>query len=96
MKPHLRFNDAAIEQLPVELQDLWQIINGKRLDREQMAAAFGRVIDLVRRQGRLLTLVQDNMASMRHKTEHVMFDLEATRRERDALQARIDQDPFQF
>jgi len=96
MKPHLHFDHVAVEQLPVELQDLWQIINGKRLDREHMAAVFGRVVDLVRRQGRLLTLVQDNMASMRHKTEHVMFDLEATRRERDALQAWIDQNPFQF
>jgi len=96
MKPHLRFTDTAIEQLPVELQDLWQILNGKKLDREHMTAAFGRVVELFRRQGRMLNLVQDNMASMRHNTEHLAFDLEATRRERDALQDRMDQNPFQF
>jgi hypothetical protein len=96
MKTHLRFDDAALEQLPVELQDLWQIIDGKRPDREKLVAAFGRVAELVRRQCRILNLVQDNMASLRHNTEHLAFDLEATRRERDALQDRMDQNPFQF
>ena len=49
-----------------------------------------RVIEGTRRRKRILTLVQEALSQLRLDMKYLMFDLEATRRERDALQGSND------
>ena len=46
---------------------------------------YNQVIDSVRRRRRILALVQDALSQLRLDIKYLMFDLEVTRRERDAL-----------
>ena len=44
-----------------------------------------RVIDSTKRRRRILNLVQEALGQLRLDMKYLVFDLEATRRERDAL-----------
>lgn len=86
---------STAEQFPAELRELWNLVDGcSRPDPEKLMAAVRRVTDLVLRQGRIQSLLQDNMSSLRHQIKHLTFDLEATRRERDARPDPDDPDQF--
>lgn len=54
--------------------------------------AFNRVVDSVRRRRRILGLVQEALSQLRLDVKYLMFDLDATRRERDELRARLEED----
>jgi hypothetical protein len=54
--------------------------------------AFNRVVDSVRRRRRILGLVQEALSQLRLDVKYLMFDLDATRRERDELQARLEEE----
>jgi len=56
--------------LPPEMQD-------------RLAPALHRVVDSTQRRRRILALVQDALGQLRLDMKYLMFDLEATRRERD-------------
>jgi hypothetical protein len=43
------------------------------------------VVDSTRRRRRILNLVQEALSQLRLDMKYLVFDLEATRRERDAL-----------
>ncbi len=95
MSTHAPFSGSTAEQLPAELQELWSLVEGcSRPDAEKLRVAVRRVTELVLRQGRILNLLQDNMSSLRHQIKHITFDLEATRRERDARPDPNDPDLF--
>ena len=47
-----------------------------------------RVVDSTKRRRRILNLVQEALSQLRLDMKYLVFDLEATRRERDALQQR--------
>ena len=49
-----------------------------------------RVLDSTKRRRRILTLVQDALGQLRLDMKYLMFDLEATRRERDEFRGRIE------
>ncbi len=73
------------ETAPVELIELATAI--ARLPAEHRAALrplMGKVIDNATRRRRILTLVQDALGQLRLDMKYLVFDLEATRRERDA------------
>jgi hypothetical protein len=70
---------AACEQLPTEYRDSIQPI-------------LQRVVDSTRRRRRILHLVQDALSQLRLDMKYLLFDLEATRRERDELRGKLDQD----
>ena len=61
----------AIAQLPAE----------QRLKVEPL---YARVAESTTRRRRILTLVQEALSQLRLDMKYLMFDLEATRRERDA------------
>ena len=60
--------------------------------RAKLEAAAQRVVESTQRRKRILNLVQEALSQLRLDMKYLMFDLEATRRERDELQAQIDGD----
>lgn len=81
----------AAEKLPQELLDLIVAVNN--LPAEQKARVeepLQRVIEGTRRRKRILGLVQEALSQLRLDMKYLMFDLEATRRERDTLSRDLD------
>ncbi|MGB1929937.1 MAG: transcriptional regulator [Mariniblastus sp.] len=73
------------EQLPMDLNDLLSAV--KTLPeqyRQKLERPLNRVTDYTRRRRRILNLVQEAMSQLRMDIKYLMFDLEATRRERDS------------
>lgn len=68
---------AAIDQLPAEAK-------------EKVAPLMTRVVESTRRRRRILSLVQDALSQLRLDMKYLMFDLEATRRERDDFRRRAE------
>lgn len=77
--------------LPQELVDLSRAIAELPAEhRVKLEAASKRVIESTQRRKRILNLVQEALSQLRLDMKYLMFDLEATRRERDELQQQID------
>ena len=77
--------------IPQELSDLNQAIG--RLsgeNREALEPHLRRVIEASHRRKKVLQLVQEALSQLRMDMKYLMFDLEATRRERDGLQEQLD------
>jgi hypothetical protein len=54
--------------------------------------AFNRVVESVRQRRRILALVQEALSQLRLDVKYLMFDLDATRQERDELRERLEED----
>jgi hypothetical protein len=52
-----------------------------------------RVIESTKRRRRILVLVQDALGQLRLDMKYLVFDLEATRRERDAYKQQLEGPP---
>lgn len=86
-----RFKDDQAEDLPAELVELGRLLES--IDGEKSAelqSSYNRVAESVLRRRRILGLVQEALSQLRLDVKYLMFDLEMTRRERDALQERIE------
>jgi hypothetical protein len=70
---------AAIASLPARYQDL-------------VAPALARVVECSTRRRRILNLVQEALSQLRLDMKYLIFDLEATRRERDQYKEMLEQD----
>jgi hypothetical protein len=82
---------ANVQEIPRELLDLAEAIS--TLPNEQRHAIepfLTRVIDSNRRRRRILNLVQDALSQLRLDMKYLAFDLEATRRERDEFQRKLE------
>jgi len=80
------------EELPIDIIELAQAL--QRLPLEQQAAiepVFARVVESTRRRRRILNLVQDALSQLRLDMKYLMFDLEATRRERDEYKRKSEE-----
>ena len=87
-----RFNDHETETLPVEMVELGRAICGlKGTEKEDVLLAYNRVSDSIHRRRRILNLVQEALSQLRLDVKYLMFDLETTRRERDQLQAQLEE-----
>ena len=89
-------NDASqptidtTEDLPADLVQLVETIGLLPAEhRGQIEPLLGRVVDSTRRRRRILTLVQDALGQLRLDMKYLMFDLEATRRERDEYRTKL-------
>ncbi len=83
-------NDSG-EELPRELVELGKRIS--QIPRElqgDLETYYTQVVDSVRRRRRILSLVQDALSQLRLDIKYLMFDLEVTRKERDALRERLE------
>lgn len=84
-------SDNAVEDLPHELEELGQKIRSLPAETQQeLATSYAKVVDCVKRRRRILSLVQEALAQLRLDIKYLMFDLEATRNERDGLQSQLD------
>ena len=78
--------EASTEELPQDLLDLAQAIATlPAAERSRIEPLVLRVMESPRRRRRILTLVQEALSQLRLDMKYLVFDLEATRRERDSL-----------
>ena len=83
---------SAADELPVDIVDLAAAISRlPESHRQQLEATFSRVVESTKRRRRILTLVQDALGQLRLDMKYLMFDLEATRRERDEFRRQIEE-----
>lgn len=86
-----RSTAATSQDLPADLVQLAAAINELPAEHAQaLAPLVDRVIESTGRRRRILSLVQDALGQLRLDMKYLMFDLEATRRERDDAQGRIE------
>ena len=79
-------------ELPAELAELIAVL--QQLPSETRTAiepALSRVVDSTRRRRRILTMVQEALSQLRLDMKYLVFDLEATRRERDDYRRQLEQ-----
>ena len=91
MKTHPRTNLKASEALPAELNEL--VSKMSRLPdeyRDELEPSLERVIEFTRRRRRILNLVQEALGQLRLDMKYLMFDLDATRRERDEYKSALE------
>jgi hypothetical protein len=58
----------------------------------ELEPLMDRVLDNTKRRRRILSLVQDALAQLRLDMKYLMFDLEATRRERDEYRRKLEEE----
>jgi len=83
---------SQVDELPADLQRLVVAIQALPEEHSgEVLAALERVVESTKRRRRILTLVQDALSQLRLDMKYLMFDLEATRRERDDYLAKLEQ-----
>ncbi|MEL7497141.1 MAG: transcriptional regulator [Planctomycetota bacterium] len=83
--------DNKQDQLPMDLNDLIQVVSDLPTEyQEQLEKPLGRVVEYTRRRRRILNLIQEALSQLRMDMKYLMFDLEATRRERDGYRDAMD------
>ncbi len=80
------------DETPIELQEMARAIESlPERYRDVVAPALTRVVECSTRRRRILTLVQEALSQLRLDMKYLIFDLEATRRERDQYKEQLDQ-----
>jgi hypothetical protein len=76
----------STDELPLDIIELAQVLQQLPLEhRLAVEPIFARVVESTKRRRRILNLVQDALSQLRLDMKYLMFDLEATRRERDVF-----------
>ena len=82
---------ATTEQLPADLVELEALLADLPAEhRRAILPVFDRVKESTLRRRRILNLVQDALSQLRLDMKYLMFDLEATRRERDEFRRQVE------
>ncbi|NOZ38633.1 MAG: transcriptional regulator [Planctomycetes bacterium] len=83
---------ATPEQIPADLQKLAIALNDIPDEYAvRLAPLVDAVVESTRRRRRILTLVQDALGQLRLDMKYLIFDLEATRRERDDYRLKLEE-----
>ena len=91
MNDTTRVLKSTADELPADVQELAQAIEALPLEhRLRIENVLGRVLESTKRRRRILNLVQDALSQLRLDMKYLMFDLEATRRERDAFKRKLE------
>ena len=81
------------DETPIELQEMAKAIESLPARyREKVAPAMQRVVQCSTRRRRILNLVQEALSQLRLDMKYLIFDLEATRRERDEYKQMLEED----
>lgn len=79
------------DAVPAEISDLAGAIGALPQEyRAGLEPILARVIEGIRRRRQILTLVQDALSQLRLDMKYLVFDLEATRRERDEYRRKVE------
>jgi hypothetical protein len=77
---------SPTDELPKDVADLAAAVGSLPAEyRSRLETLMFRVVDSTKRRRRILNLVQEALSQLRLDMKYLVFDLEATRRERDAL-----------
>ena len=80
------------DELPQDLLQLVLAIGELPAEqREQLDAILQKVVTSTRRRRRILNLVQEALGQLRLDMKYLVFDLEATRRERNQYRQSLDE-----
>jgi len=87
-----RVSAVTTEELPADILRLAAAVHAipEQYTRE-LVPALERVIESTKRRRRILNMVQDALSQLRLDMKYLMFDVEATRRERDEYHARLQE-----
>lgn len=86
-------NTTKQDQLPMDLNDLITAIGDLPEEhRKSLEQPLNRVVEYTRRRRRILNLIQEALSQLRMDMKYLMFDLEATRRERDTYKNALEND----
>ncbi len=78
------------DEIPADLLELTQAIEALPIEqRVRLLPSLRRVTESSVRRRRILTLVQEALGQLRLDMKYLVFDLEATRRERDEYQQQL-------
>lgn len=92
MQNAARPNAKTHDETPVELQEMLRAIEALPEGyRESLQPAVNRVVECSTRRRRILNLVQEALSQLRLDMKYLIFDLEATRRERDAMKQELEE-----
>ncbi len=84
-------SNTTTEQLPLDLNDLISAVQGLPQEyQDQLTQPMNRVVEYTRRRRRILNLIQEALSQLRMDMKYLMFDLEATRRERDSYKNALE------
>lgn len=87
-----RYDAATTEDLPTDLLELSALVaNLSPEHRDRLEPVLTRVMETTRRRRRILNLVQDALGQLRLDMKYLVFDLEATRRERDDYRQQLEE-----
>lgn len=90
MNAAAKLNNQSSEETPVELNDLMTAIDAlPAAQRVVLSAPMQRVLESTTRRRRILQLVQEALGQLRLDMKYLVFDLEATRRERDMYRQQL-------
>lgn len=85
-----RIIKPGTDEIPQDIQDLGAAIAALPAEhRLRVEPIYRRVAESTKRRRRILSLVQEALGQLRLDMKYLMFDLEATRRERDEFQKQI-------
>ena len=89
---HPARQQQSSQTIPADLEQLGTAIERLPLEhRQTLEPIFARVLESTRRRRRILNLVQDALSQLRLDMKYLVFDLEATRRERDEFQRKLEE-----
>ena len=87
-----RFKEPENELLPAEMLDFERMLSQMQgADKAELQVAWNRVCESFQRRRRILNLVQEALSQLRLDVKYLMFDLEATRRERDEYRLKLEE-----
>ena len=82
--------EMATLELPAKLSELQSAIDALSTDAKLvLQPLFQRVVESTNRRRKILQMVQESIGQLRLDMKYLVFDLEATRRERDELQRQV-------
>ena len=91
MSQQPRFTKPVTNEVPAEIAELAAAVHELPPElRTKISPVLDRVIESTKRRRRILNLVQDALGQLRLDMKYLMFDLEATRRERDDYRRQLE------
>ncbi len=91
MSQPCRINKTDVNEIPSEISALFAAVKELPAEyRSQIEPALENVVESTKRRRRILTLVQDALSQLRVDMKYLVFDLEATRRERDHYRRQVE------
>lgn len=92
MSQQHRPESEVADVVPAEIAELADAIRQvPESHREHLTPVLARVIEGLLRRRQVLTLVQEALGQLRLDMKYLIFDLEATRRERDDYRRQLEE-----